>query len=302
MEGMRIIYERYPDLTTKQQSVVDYLLAHPDDACYVSLKELSRRTGVSEVSVLRTCAALGFDGYVRLKEAFRRYTPQIVRGMPAPWKALDDIDHPNSAKISMLQNIRDEEIAKLAKLSVSVDPEYIFAEARDLLAAEEVVIFAHDVTKVFADYFFHRLTFLHIKASSVMLGENSTVQSILGRMKHNDHAIVFSFPPYFLPTMNTAKYAQRHGVNVTVITDSADSPAIVDGSRVFLCDTSTRFFYNSYTPIPMLINMIASCAAMEMGEKYDSVLAEEQVVAGFMLDGRPIGEHAKHEKREGKND
>ena len=44
-------------LTAKQRSIAQYLLEAPDEASYLSLKELSVRTQASEVSVLRLCKA-----------------------------------------------------------------------------------------------------------------------------------------------------------------------------------------------------------------------------------------------------
>ena len=68
-------------LTAKQRSIAQYLLEAPDEASYLSLKELSVRTQASEVSVLRLCKALGFESFVALKEALRTHTQETFRAI-----------------------------------------------------------------------------------------------------------------------------------------------------------------------------------------------------------------------------
>jgi len=289
LERIGQIYERYPALTPKQQQIADFLLANPKVACFVSLKELSRLAGASEVSVLRTCTALGFEGFLQLKEAFRA-SATVGRGLPSPAVVLDSEGQEGGEKVRVLQEICNEESAHLADMLAQLDPSRLFDEARTLLGAGEVFVFGHDVSKVFADYIFHRLTFLRIKASSIRMGDSSTVQSMLARMQPGDHAIILSLPPYHLPAVTAAKYALRQGASATIITDSEASPALVEGCRHFLCNTSTRFFYNTHTLIMVLVNLLASCVAIEMGQDYKEILLAEQAVEGYMkADAAPAG-------------
>jgi DNA-binding MurR/RpiR family transcriptional regulator len=230
------------------------------------------------VSVLRTCAALGFDGFLPLKVAFREHMQQRGRDLP-PQDVIPGAPNGESEEwVRMLRQIARDESAHLSELLSALNPSMLFDEARSMLKAEEVVIFGHSVSKVFADYFCHRLNYLRIKAFSVSLEENSTVQSILSRLTAKDHVIMFSFPPYHQPAINTVKYAMQQGVGVTVITDSLDSSAAMDGTQIFICNTSTHFFYNSHTLVMTLANLVASCAAMELGEKFSDILLEEQAV------------------------
>ena len=272
----------YDALTVKQRAIIDYLVTHPEDACYASLKEISIRTHSSEVSVLRACTALGFDGYAQLKDTFRKHWKPVGHGsLPLPGMAgFAEVDE----KLRVIGQIGYDESAALTQFLRELDPEELFEEARDLLRANEVVIFGHDVSKVFADYFYHRLTFLRIQASSVAVSDGSTTQSILGRLRAGDHAVFFSFPPYYLPVGGAARLAAQQGARVTVITDSASSPAVFESCRSFLCSTSTRFFYNSHTLIAVLINLIASCAAMEMGPLFDEIAREQRAMEDFMQD------------------
>ena len=73
------IREAMAGLTSKQKSIAQYIMDNPDEASYLSLKELSVRTGSSEVSVLRLCRALGYDSFVALKDALKQHTQGAFR-------------------------------------------------------------------------------------------------------------------------------------------------------------------------------------------------------------------------------
>ena len=81
MSILDAIRAKLDTLTAKQRSIAQYLLEAPDEASYLSLKELSVRTQASEVSVLRLCKALGFESFVALKEALRTHTQETFRAI-----------------------------------------------------------------------------------------------------------------------------------------------------------------------------------------------------------------------------
>lgn len=76
-----------------------------------------------------------------------------------------------------------------------------------------------------ADYFAHRLNYLRIKASSLKLGDSDTVKTSLSMVNENDVIVLFSFPPYYEPVSNVARYAAYRGATIITITDSASPPS-----------------------------------------------------------------------------
>lgn len=283
MDLLQRIGARQGELTKKQKEIVDFLLTNPEAVCYISLKELSRRTSASEVSVLRLCRALGYDGYASLREAFRAHTERLSHG-GGLLSLSKSTEHGEDEKLRLLSDIFLSEQTGMNRFLAAARPELLFKAARELLAAEDVMLFGHDVSKILAEYFSYRLSFLHIKSTPVALGDNDAVQTVLARLKKTDHVILFSFPPYHMPIRGVTKYAQFRGTPVTVIADSMNSPAVTEESTNLLCDTSTRFFYNSHTLPVTLINLLASCIAIEMGARFDEILAEEQSVNRFISD------------------
>lgn len=273
---------KLPGLTSKQRSIAEYILAAPEEAAYLSLKELSRQAGASEVSVLRLCKALGFDSYVALKEALRAHTLETLRAVAPPAFLSKNSGRGPGTREESLRAICGDDLRNLNEMISGLDANRLFACARGLLAAEEVLVFAHDGSKIFADYLCYRLNFLRVKAVGVKLGDSDTVQTALARLKKTDYVILLSFPPYHLPVFNVASYCRYRGTPILAITDSMDSPAAGEDGDVFLCRTSARYFYNSQVATVSFINILTSCMAVEMGARFDEILAEEQDVSDFM--------------------
>lgn len=59
-------------MTRSGQSVVDYIIANPEEVIYASVDELAEHCKVSEPSVIRACKKLGFSGYQELKITLAR--------------------------------------------------------------------------------------------------------------------------------------------------------------------------------------------------------------------------------------
>ena len=278
MPNLEDIRSALPQLTNKQRSIAEYILAQPDAVAGLTLKDFSGQVHASEVSVLRTCGILGFDGYAGLKRMLLHYGQAAIR-------AAQHSAAPSSAVSARLRDMVSNDLNNLIGLIEDLDEENLFCCARDLLAAEEVFVFAHDATNYFSQYLCYRLEFLRIKATNVKLGDGDMMQTALARMRKHDAVVLFSFPPYHDPISGVAAYCRSREVPIAVITDSAASPAVVEGSNVFLCRTSARYYYNSHVATLALINLLTSCISVAMGKRFDAILAEEQDVNEFLRGG-----------------
>lgn len=288
MESVLNIDRNYADLTHKQKEIVDYLLANPENACYISLSDLSARTSASEVTILRMCKKLGFGSYVELKKAFRKHTEQLIKNMSEI--SLLPIEMPSSEpgdKAELLRQICQNELERDAEFYKSLCPEDILAAARRILAAKRVLVCGHSISKVVADFLCRRLLLLEIDAVLVSPEETDNVQANLLKLRPGDNLIAITFPRYYAQMGHIVQYAESRGATVTAITDRSDSPAVTSDSLNFLCPTSTKMFYNSLALPIALVNMITSGVVIEMGPRYDRLIADANRVADCLSGKNP---------------
>ncbi len=282
MPDMEKLFGDLQGLTAKQRTIAQYILKAPEEAAYLSLKELSDRVGVSEVSVLRMCRALGFDSFVALKKALQQHIGRQVREAAPPPFLQADAPRRLGTPEETLAAVCQDDVHNVSRMYQELDIQKLFACARGLLDADEVVIFAHDASFILAEYLSYRLNFLQIKARSIKLGDSDLVQSVLARLGAKDYVISLSFPPYYAPLYNVSSFCRHRKVPTMAITDSHESPAVTENTNVFLCRTNARYFYNSQTSTIAFMNLLTACIALEMGPKFDQILADEQDVSRFI--------------------
>ncbi|WP_062344093.1 MurR/RpiR family transcriptional regulator [Herbidospora yilanensis] len=95
-------------LSPAQRRIAHYLSEHLHEAIFLSSVELADRAGVSQPSVTRFAAALGFAGYPELRHALR---PLVLGGPPPRVEAGPDA---LDAEIGNLRSLRDR-IGPVAK-------------------------------------------------------------------------------------------------------------------------------------------------------------------------------------------
>lgn len=283
MVKVQDMLEQTNGMTKTQSMIFSYMLNHPEAVCYNTLRDLANRIGVSEVSVLNVCRRLGCSGYAEMKQVFREYLSEHLREAFGRDYTLETVDENTCGdRRATLASMFDLEQSALKELFASVSEEQMFACAHRLMEAREVLLFGHDASKIMADYFAHRLNYLRINATSIKLGDSDTVQTSLASVGPKDVLVLFSFPPYYQPVSNVARYGDFCGAGVITITDSEKSPAVIKNACNFFCPTKAKFFFNSLTAPVSLINVLTSCIALEMGPSLDRILEEELRVSRFM--------------------
>lgn len=72
------IREHKTDFSKRQRIIADYIMQNYDSAAYMTAAALAAAVGVSESTVVRFAAELGFDGYQKLQKRLQEVTPDTV--------------------------------------------------------------------------------------------------------------------------------------------------------------------------------------------------------------------------------
>src|ERR1700753_1034431 len=96
-------------LSPAQRRIAQYLLDHMPDAAFLSSVVLARRAGVSQPSVTRFAAALGFSGYPAFRDALREIALDVPGSPVSPASgpaAPDDVNPMHAAAAADMANLR----------------------------------------------------------------------------------------------------------------------------------------------------------------------------------------------------
>lgn len=283
LDSIKAIEENYRNLTKRQQAIADYMLTNPENICYISLKELSRRTDSSEVTILRMCKELGYNSFLDLKKAFREHTKQVIKNLRGTDLVVPDISLSNPGnKIHLLKQISEKESETSRAFYKNLDYKLILKAAESILGANEVLIVGNELSSLIGQFLYRRLVLLGINVRMIHPEEMDHVRATLSRLKPRDQLIAITFPRYYQPIHNIVRFAEERGARVIAITDSPESPAVTGSSLNFICPSSTKLFYNSPTLPIAIINLIASGIIIQMGPRYEQMLEETRNIIHYI--------------------
>jgi len=267
------IDEKYQQLTKKQKSVTDFMKANMDMMSFITLKELSKQTSVTEITILNTCQSLGYDGFNELKYECRKF---ISEGMKQEvnennyFMAGDVPKYELKNKNLLLQSIAEEEVALMAGLVRSIDIDKIFQIADVILNYKKVVLCGRGISYTMAECLGVHLAEMEISGLVINSELNDSVYAALPSFDGTGLLIAFSYPDYYFMTDKLIQYAKMNGTQVILITDSEDNEQIQNAHYHLVAPSMTRMFLNTLSAPMALMNILSSALKIQKKEKGDS--------------------------------
>lgn len=282
------IRDKYPGMTKKQREVADYMLDHPEDMCFTTLKQLSIDVKVSEVTILNTCSALGYSSFNELKYDFRSYVAAMRRAMV---QSEDTYQLPYipegemNDKTALLKQVCQDEMNLIKVYMRDLNLEDYFKAARMICDAKRVVLCGRGVSYQVVEYLMTRLIIAGVPAIAVNTELSDSVQSALVFIRRNTLVVPVSLPDYYFMTVKLAQYARDKGASVLGIADSKDAPIAEFCAMCLYCHTDTRYFLNTISGTMMLVNFLTTALSVEMKLAYKDADKPSKEFAKYFADG-----------------
>lgn len=233
-ELIRLIHERYEDMSKSYQTIALYLTQNPNDVAVLSVNAIAERCGVHASSFVRFAQSLGYEGFKDLQTLFQKRLSTAAPGFEARIKALESelgarTDRSERAflrdlvvrDIASLQDLlvetSDRELAKAVTLVEKADAVYLIGQLRSLPVVE---------------LFRYILTMLGKRC--VLLDASGGLATHMARaVKKTDVLLAVSFRFYATEVVNIVEETARRGVPVVAISDSTLSPLAKSASVLF---------------------------------------------------------------------
>lgn len=259
---IRYIKNNMDKFSKRQRMIAEYIIENYDKASYMTASKLSSEVGVSESTVVRFAAELGFDGYQKLQTSLQEVTCSKLTSVQRMEFASQRIDTEN-----VLEKVLQSDIEKIQKTLQEIDREQFDNIVDALINAENIYIIgvrSAASIAMFASFYFN-LLFEHVKL--INTSSASDVFEQIMRVSEKDVVFGISFPRYSQSTLRALEYANRKGAVVAGLTDSIHSP-IVRLSKYCLTARSdmTSFADSLAAPISVLNALIAAAGMKKRKE------------------------------------
>lgn len=285
MNVIERIQEKYGDMTRKQRVLADYMLENPDSMSFMTMKNLSGRTQVSEMTILNYCTALGYGNYNELKYEFRKYINERNKievqrqneylNASVPEYELDD-------KQNLLYQVCQEEFDLLKLLFAHIDIPSLFQGAEMMLDADCTVFCARGVSLQIADFLSMRLATMGLPSIVMNTELNDSVQSALPLLKGGTLLVPISLPDYYVMTTKVCEFARQRRCRILALTDSKEqSPVAPFGDLVLTAPASSRLFLNSPGALLVLAHLLSAALNIEKSARHTSKFCSPQEFSQF---------------------
>ena len=202
-----------------QRVIAKYILNNYDKAAFMTAGKLGRIVGVSESTVVRFAAELGYDGYPSMRKALQemiRNRLTSVQRIEVAKSMIDDTDLVKSIIGSDMQNLQATlELLEHDSFNKLVD---------SIVEAKNIYIVGMRTSTSLATVLGLYLNLLRDNVNVVHDTAASEIYEQIIRISTGDLFIGISFPRYSSHTVDAMQFAKKMGAKTAAITDSSASP------------------------------------------------------------------------------
>ncbi|MFO8084536.1 MAG: MurR/RpiR family transcriptional regulator [Desulfobacterales bacterium] len=241
-----------PQLTRKGKILGDYIVRFPRKVVFMTTKELAETCQVSEATVVRFVARIGYSAYSQFQQALRDYV-DTESTLPERFD-MTDSQAPESDRF---HRVIFQEMDNLKQLFKTLNMEALGRVINLLRSGSHVYVIGSRIAYMFAYYMGWSLTRIR-KNVRILKGSDTTTLDWLGMADpENLVVVIFATSRYPNELIRVAKYTMRLGIKLVLITDSAKSPLIQFSHESIVVPSRFIPFTGSPIAICSLINFIS---------------------------------------------
>ena len=265
-----LMQKKASGLSKGQRALARYITESYDKAAFMTAGKLGRTVGVSESTVVRFAAELGYEGYPEMQKALQdmvlnRLTS--VQRIEVTSDRLGDQD----VVTSVLQSDAD----KLRQTSEILDRVEFRNAVQGILNGKRIFVLGARSAAPLASFLGYYLQFMFSNVHLVTVSGCSEMFEKMIDVNADDVVVAFSFPRYSAATAKGAQYCRSVGAKVIGITDSRLSPLGVNSDYILLAKSDMVSLVDSIVAPLSVVNALlvalASGREQSLAKTFDSL-------------------------------
>ncbi len=259
---LKIMQQNMARFSKSQKRIAEYIMNHYDKAAFMTAARLGQTINVSESTVVRFAAELGYDGYPAMQKALQ----EIIRNKLTAVQRMEVANH-RIDEHNVLDTALRSDVDNILTTLNETDKAAFDAVVNSILQSKKIYIIGVRSSAALAEFlgFYFRLIFPNV----YLLGTTSTSE-IFEQILHiseEDVLIGISFPRYSKRTVKAMQYARSRGADVVAITDSAHSPLYQYATHKLTARGDMVSFVDSLVAPLSLINALIVAVSMKKNKE-----------------------------------
>ncbi len=250
------IRELAPTFSKGQRRISEYINENYEKAAFMTAGRLGAAAGVSESTVVRFAADLGYDGYPEMRRAMQELVKNrltTVQRIEAARDMIAGSDVPESVLTSDMSKIRHT----LEELDRDEFDRAVSAIAR----ARTIYIVGVRSSAVLSNFMGFYLNQLFPDVRVISQSAFSEIYEQILHIGEGDVLVAISFPRYSRRTIMAMRFARDKGARVICITDSGSSPvAKLADVKLYARSDMISFLDSLVAPLSLINALVVAVA------------------------------------------
>ena len=213
------INKAYSGMSKRHKQIASYILEHYDQAAFMTAAKMGEALSISESTVVRFAAAIGYEGYPEMQAALAAWVKTKLNAVQKVGAA-----YRGSSQSEVLTSVLSSDMEKIQDTIDNLDPAAFDTAVDIILEARTVYIAGIRSCAPLAEF----LSFyLNMIRGNIVLLKTTSLSEVFEQMLRigdKDAIIGISFPRYSMRTLKAMEFANDRNAKVITITDSVHSP------------------------------------------------------------------------------
>ena len=216
---LTLIQENMPTFSKGQKKIANFILESYDKAAFMTASRLGKRVGVSESTVVRFAAELGYDGYPDMQKSLQK----MIRNRLTSVQRIE-VTNDRLGDQDLLSMVLQSDIEKIRQTLEELDRDAFDRAVDAIVAARKIYIIGVRSSAALASFLYFYCNLIFENVALVSANTSSEIFESLLRVGPGDVVIGVSFPRYSSRTVQAMSFARDRGADTVAITDSEASP------------------------------------------------------------------------------
>ena len=270
---LALLQEKTPGFSKGQHRIAQYILEEYDKAAFMTANRLGKTVGVSESTVVRFAADLGFDGYPSMQKAMQE---MVMNRLTAVQRI--EVANNRMGDQDVLSMVIRGDMERLRMTDETLDRKEFSAAVEAILGAKRIYILGVRSVAPLANFLGYYMNYMFNNVHIVNGSSTGEMFEKVVGVNSQDVVIAFSFPRYSASTTRGAHYCRSTGAKIIGITDSRESPLGSACDHVLLAKSGMVSLVDSIAaPMSVVNALIVALAARREKELTHTLEALEGI-------------------------
>lgn len=261
------INERYSTMSKGQKLLANYITDYYDKAVFLTAAKLGEVVGVSESTVVRFAAQLGYKGYPEFQKALE----EMVRNKLSSIQRME-VTYGRISQSRILESVLHADMEKIKGTLEKIDQNAFEMAVETILTAGRIYIVGIRSCAPLAGFLAFYLNFMFDDVILLHTNSSSELFEQMVRIGKEDVIIGISFPRYSMRTLKALEFANNRSAKVITLTDSVHSPMNLYSSCNLIADSDMASIVDSLVAPLSVINALIVALCMRKQDEVATTL------------------------------